>query len=245
MIGCRAVAVGQQLLNLGDVLVRQGEVVRNDAAQVEDVAGDGVHLFRGQRLGCRPRHRAVDVVPQRRDGRHLHQRGATRVAAVVQARSMTGLDVVLRRAADDGGEDFVALAEGAVTGGALAFPDLHALGDRTRALRKSLEIGPHVDVPRQQLLRSGSTPHARIRCRLGLRRCRPEHGCGDRQAKKVEHSSPHRFPAPARSGRRCCDKPTLFRVRRAIAGSPAARSRCHPSHGSARGPACRPRPSRD
>ena len=50
--------------------------IRGGLQHVQQVGGERVDLVRRQRLGRRPRHRATDVVPQRRDGRDLHQRSA-------------------------------------------------------------------------------------------------------------------------------------------------------------------------
>ena len=65
--------------------VRQREVGGHDVAQVEQVGRDGVHLLDAERLRLRPRHGAVDVVPQRRHAGQLHQRGAAGVVGALQA----------------------------------------------------------------------------------------------------------------------------------------------------------------
>ena len=248
MVGGRAVAVGQQLLHVGDVLIRQGEAVGHHATHVQDVGRDGVHLLGGQRLGLRPRHRAVDVVPQRRQRRQLHQGGAAGERWIVQPGDAAGLDVVLGGAADDRAEDLVALAEDAMAGRALGLPDVHALGDAAGALGQALEIGPHVDVPGGNLLGRGSAAERRVGRRLRRGgaggRQHQDHHQSPGQFTTTEHSSPRRCPEPTRSGWRCCDRSSANHERRATAGRSAAHSRCHRWHGSAPGLPCHPRPNR-
>jgi hypothetical protein len=79
MVAPHAVAVRKQLLRLGDVAVGEHEVRRHEVAEVEDVRHDGVDLLRGERLRRIPRHRAVDVVPERRDRGQLHEGRARHV----------------------------------------------------------------------------------------------------------------------------------------------------------------------
>ena len=220
MVGGLAVAVGQPRLGLGDGGVRQHEVVGHDAAHVQQVGGDGVDLFGAQRLGCRPGHGAVDVVPQRRDAGDLHQRGAARKAGVVEPRHTPGLDVVLGGAAHQGREHLVALAEDAVAGGALALPHIHALGHRAGALGQALEVRAHIDVPGLHLLGRGGAADAGVgRPAPGP----PAGGSDQRQPQQhahgslttAGHSSPRRIPAPATTGWRCCGKSTGCRAPRA------------------------------
>ncbi|MCY1509017.1 hypothetical protein D9M68_433460 [compost metagenome] len=235
MRGGAAVAVGHAGLHLADVLVGQREVVGHDAAEVQHVGGDGVHVVGRQRLGLVPRHGAVHVVPHGRQARDLHQRGAAREGRVFQARDVAALDVLGRGAADDRAEHLVRFAEHAVARGALAFPQVLPARDGARAGRQALEVGTHVDVPRGHFLGRGVAADAGIACCLGLRPC----GCTaceneqqQRALRKAGHSPPPRSPAPATTGWRCCDRSSACRAPRAAACSWAARSRCRPSRGS-------------
>ena len=162
-----AVAVGHARLRFHHVGVRQREIIRHDIAQVQDVRSDGVDLFGAQCLGCIPRHRAVDVVPQRGQGGDLHQGGAL-AAALGQAGGMPGLDVLFDNAGRDRGEHFIRFAKHAVAGSAFALPYRLALGDAARALGQAFEIRAHVDVPGLDLGRCGGPANALKRCGLVL-----------------------------------------------------------------------------
>ncbi len=159
VIGGLAVAVGDQVLHIADVAVGQHEIARHHLGEVQHVRGDGIDLLDAEALGCLPGHRAVDVVPQRRDGAELHHRRARRIPA--QRSDAAGAHVVAGRATDQRLEDLVGLAEHAVAGHALRLPDLHALAHRARTGRQTLEVGPHVDVPGAHLGGGGGAPYAR------------------------------------------------------------------------------------
>ena len=247
-----AVAVGHAGLDLGDVPVGHHEVVRQHPAHVQQIGRDGIDLVDLERLGLRPGHRTVDVVPQRRDGGHLHQRGATGIGRVGQPGDTAGLHVLGGGATHQRAEHLVGLAEHAVAVGALAFPDVLAHRDRAGALGQALEVGAHVDVPGGDFLRRGRAADAGQAGRLRQRGTGQRHQRGSDQTRsdhgltitRAGHSSPPRFPAPARSGRRCCGRSSACRGRRAAACRSAAHSRCRRWPGSGSAPACRPRPSR-
>ena len=234
--GGHAAPVGQQGLGLRHVAVGQGVLVRHDAAEVEHVGGDGVGFVHRQRLGCIPRHGAVDVVPQRGQRGHLHQRGATGVGSVGQPRHAPAAHVGRGGAAHQRREHRIALAEDAVAGLAFRLPHHHALSDRARAGGQALEVRPHVDVPGGDFGRQGGAADAgegRRRRVPGLgggggrSQAQHSHRQEDPQAVSRDgHCRPPRFPAPARSAPRCCDRSTARRVPRAIGGWWAARSRC-------------------
>ena len=246
MVGRHAVAVGHALLGLGHGGVRQHKVIRHDARQVEQIVHHAVDLVGGQGLGRIPGHGPVHVVPDRRDGGHLHEGRAAREALVVQPGHVAGLDVLGRHPADQRREDLVAFAEHAMTGGAVALPDVLATRHRARALGQAQEVRPHVDVPSRHLLGRGLAADAGVAGGLGPGRGHAD-PCQQRRSqqaiKRAGHSSPPRSPAPARSGWRCCGKSSGCRAPRAVGRNWAAHSRFRPSRGSAPGPVCRPRPS--
>ena len=189
--GGHPVAVRQQLLDFRDVLVAEDEIVRDDAAQVQHERGHGVDLFDAERLGLVPGHCPVDVVPQCRQARQLHESRAARIVAAQQIRRTSRLDVLLGGAPDQRTEDLVRFAEDAVTRRALSFPHLLTLGHRAEAFRKALEIGPHVDVPRCHFgRRRGPTDAGKpVRCLRVRGRCtRGTQGKRHQQLKKSGHS---------------------------------------------------------
>ena len=190
MVRGHAVAVGQQLLHIGDVPVRKREVVGHYAAQVEQKGGHRINLIGRQGLGRIPRHRTANVVPQRRQGGELHQGRAARKTSVIQARHMAGLDVVLRRAACKRAEDLVALAEDTMTRSAFSFPDVLPFRDRAGTRRQALEVGANVDVPGGDLFGGGGAPDARIRRwrRLCVCQHRNQHRRGQHYITTVVHS---------------------------------------------------------
>ena len=242
MLGAHAIAVGHALLHLGHVLVGQREVVGHHAAQVEHEGGDRVDLVGLERLGRRPRHRAVDVVPQRGQRSHLHQRGAAGKGGVGQARHTAGADVVLGRAADQGREHFIALAKDAMTRRALGFPHVLALGHRAGALGQALEVGAHVDVPGLDFLGRGGAADAGVGGRLRGGQARTQQQRDGQPFTKAEHCAPPRLSAPARSGWSGCDKSTGCRAPRATGGRSAAHNRFRQWRGFAAAPVCHPRP---
>ena len=244
VVGGHAVAVGHALLHFADVLVAQLEIGRHHFGQVQQVGKDRVDLVRIERLGRRPRHRALDVIEQRRHRRHLHQRRALREGACDQRLDPTGLDVLQRGATDERREHLVGLAERAVATGAVGFPQRDAVVDIAAPLGQAGEVRAHVDVPRLHFGRRGLATDA------GIALPGRGRGRGARQEQRNQrlrepgHCSPPRIRPPSRTGWRCCDRWTWCRALRAIGHSSAARSRFRRPHATAGSPACRPTPSR-
>ena len=244
VVGGHAVAVGHALLDLADVLVAQLEVGRDHFGQVQEVGEDRINLVGFQRFWRRPWHRALDVVEQRRHGRHLHQRRALREGAGDQRLDPTGLDVLQRGATDERREHLVGLAEHAVATGAVGFPQRDAVVDIAAPLGQAGEVRAHIDVPGLHFGRRGLATDAGVAI-PGRGR-----GRGARQEQRNQrlrepgHCSPPRIRPPSRTGWRCCDRWTWCRAPRATGHSSAARSRSRRPHATAGSPACRPTPSR-
>ena len=152
-MGCRhAVAIGHASLHVADIFIGQREIIGHHAAQVQHEGGDCIDLVRCERLGLRPRHGAVNVVPQRGKRGQFHERGALRIGHLFQTGNAPGFDIFCRGAANERMEHVVGLAKHAVAGRTLRLPNLLALRDGARAVWQAFEIRAHVDVPRSYFL---------------------------------------------------------------------------------------------
>ncbi|MPM98809.1 hypothetical protein SDC9_145999 [bioreactor metagenome] len=147
VVGGHAVAVGHQLLHFGDVLVREYEIGRNDFREIEEVGKDRIDFVRFQRFRFRPRHRPMNVIPERGNGRHLGE-GRALWNAIGQETAYSPIgDVFLGRPADQRRKHLVRLTEGTMAGSAFFLEQVVATLHPTRALGQTLEIRTDIDIP--------------------------------------------------------------------------------------------------
>ena len=201
-----AVAVGHAPLHFGDVFVRQREIFGKHVTEVKQECGDRIDIVDRQGLGIVPRHRAVDVIPQRRYRGQLHQSGTRWIIFAFQIGHPTRLDVCSRRAADQGHEEFIRLAKDAMARRTARLPNILSFQNRPRTGRQTLEIRTNINIPCRDFGGRCRAPNARVLGRsCVLRGTCPTNRQGSQQCersqalRKAVHFSLLHFPAPAKT----------------------------------------------
>ena len=156
-----AVAIGH--LDRGERSGVERRSLRDDVVEIEDVARHGIDVVVAERLGIGERHRATNVVEERR-----------RVRPVAPYRFNRPRARKRPAASRENRHTAVAFAEVAVTRGALVGEDLLAMRDRSASRRQPFSgQAVHVDVPPGDLRRRRRPAKTVLRC-VGNRKRRYE-----------------------------------------------------------------------